>query len=136
MTIHKGGCHCGKVSFEVEAPADIEAVECNCSICSMTGFLHLFVSRRALKLLTDEAAIQTYTFGSHTAQHYFCRYSGIKTFYVPRSHPDGVSVNARCLEPGSVAEIRSTPFDGANWEDHVAELPSLDPQPDPERSRT
>ena len=44
---HRGACHCGRVRIEVEAPARIEAIECNCSICSMTGYLHLIVPTAA-----------------------------------------------------------------------------------------
>lgn len=125
LTVHRGGCHCGRVRFEVDAPADIEATECNCSICSMTAYWHLFVSRRHFRLLAGEDALSTYTFGSGVAQHYFCRHCGVKSFYVPRSHPDGYSVNVRCLEPGSVASVELSPFDGRNWERNIGKLSPL-----------
>jgi hypothetical protein len=35
---------------------------------------------------------------------------------VPRSHPDGYSVNARCLDPGTVEGVAITQLDGRNWE--------------------
>ena len=122
MTKHTGGCHCGRVRFEIEAPANIEATECNCSICSMCGFLHLFVSLANFRLLSGEEDLETYTFNSNVAQHYFCRRCGIKSYYVPRSHPDGISVNVNCLEPSTIASITTTPFDGRNWERNVAKL--------------
>lgn len=125
MTMHKGGCHCGKVSFEVDAPANIEAADCNCSMCSKTGYLHLFVSRKNFRLLSGEGELATYTFGSGIAQHYFCRTCGIKSFYVPRSHPDGYSVNVRCLEPATIESLVSTPFDGRNWEQNIDKLSPL-----------
>lgn len=125
MTIHKGGCHCGKVQFEVEAPADIVADQCNCSICRMTGYLHLIVAKDGFRLLSGEDDIETYTFNTGVAQHYFCRHCGIKSFYVPRSHPDGISVNTNCLDPVSIASLEVTPFDGANWEENVHKLSPL-----------
>jgi len=87
MSIHNGGCHCGKVRFEVTAPADIEVTHCNCSICRMTGYLHLIVSKDDFHLVSGKDDIETYTFNTGTAQHYFCRRCGIKSFYLPRSHP-------------------------------------------------
>jgi hypothetical protein len=116
MLTHKGGCHCGKVRFEVDAPADLEVLDCNCSICSKTGYLHLIVPRSHFRLLAGEEALSTYTFNTGTAKHYFCATCGIKPFYVPRSHPDGYSVNTRCLDPGTVRSLATTEFDGRNWE--------------------
>ena len=119
---HTGGCHCGRVRFEVDAPADIEADACNCSVCSMTGFLHLIVAKRAFRLLSGEADLSTYTFGTGVAQHHFCRHCGIKSWYVPRSHPHGVSVNVNCLERDTIRSVTETPFDGRNWEQNVSKL--------------
>jgi hypothetical protein len=116
MVVHRGGCHCGRVRFEVEAPAQIEVLECNCSVCRKTGYLHLIVPKSRFRLLTGEGDLGEYRFGTGVAQHLFCRHCGIKSFYVPRSHPDQVSVHARCLEAGSVLTMRVTPFDGQNWE--------------------
>ena len=125
MTTHKGGCHCGRVEFEIEAPAVVEAKRCNCSICSMCGFLHHFVSKKKFRLIKGEDALTTYTFNSGVAQHYFCRHCGIKSFYVPRSHPDGISVNVNCLDPVSILTVKETPFDGRNWEQNIAELSQI-----------
>ena len=124
--VHRGGCHCGRVRFEVDAPADLEVSECNCSICSRTGFLHLIVPSSHFRLLAGREALASYRFHTGTAEHLFCSVCGIKSFYVPRSHPDGYSVNARCLDPASVASVAVVRhFDGANWEAHAAELPPL-----------
>ncbi len=122
MTTHKGGCHCGSVQFEIEASAVINAARCNCSICDMCGFLHLFVSKKNFRLQKGDEALTTYTFNTGVAQHYFCKYCGIKSFYVPRSHPHGVSINVNCLDPSSVESVVETPFDGRNWEQNVSEL--------------
>jgi hypothetical protein len=120
---HVGGCHCGRVSFEVEAPADIEAYECNCSICRRTAYLHLIVPSSRFHLQSGESELVSYRFNTGIANHLFCRVCGIKSFYVPRSHPESVSVNVRCLDAATIGRLRITPFDGANWEQHVAELP-------------
>lgn len=122
LTTHKGGCHCGRVRFEVDAPDTISATRCNCSICTMVGYLHLFVGKKHFRLLQGEEAIHTYTFNSGVAQHYFCKHCGVKSFYVPRSHPDGFSVNVNCLEPVSIVSVEEEPFDGRNWEQNIAGL--------------
>jgi len=122
MTTHHGGCHCGRVRFEFEAPAVLEVTDCNCSICSKSGYLHLFVGRDDFRLLSGEDMLETYTFNTGVAKHHFCRICGVKSFYVPRSHPDGISVNARCLDPGTAKHIKVVPFDGVNWEQNVAKL--------------
>jgi hypothetical protein len=119
---HAGGCHCGRVRFEVDAPARIEALDCNCSMCAMSGFLHLIVPRERFRLLQGEHELSTYTFNTGVAQHRFCRACGIKAWYVPRSHPDGIDVNVRCLDPQTIEAVVTTPFDGRRWEHSVAAL--------------
>ena len=125
MTLHRGGCHCGDVAFEVEAPPELTVQECNCSICSMTGFLHLIVPASRFRLLRGADCLTTYTFNTGTARHLFCRRCGIKSFYVPRSNPDGYSVNARCLDASTIGELVVEPFDGRHWEDSAAALQHL-----------
>lgn len=119
--LYQGGCHCGAIKFEVEAPEDIEAEDCNCSICRMTGFLHLIVPHAKFKLLQGNEAITTYRFNTGVAQHKFCRACGVKPFYIPRSNPDGIDVNVRCLstQPRS---LKVLPFDGQNWEENAHTL--------------
>lgn len=119
-TTYSGNCHCGAVRFEVTAPARPEVIECNCSICSMTGYLHVIVPASNLRLLAGQDALTTYTFNTGTAKHTFCKHCGIKPFYVPRSHPDGYSVNLRCLDPQPVGSIDLRQFDGRNWEQAAA----------------
>ena len=115
---HSGGCHCGRVRFEVLAPAILEVGECNCSMCSKTGYLHLMVPAAQFKLVSGEDALTRYQFNTKTAKHFFCSHCGIKSFYVPRSHPDGYSINARCLDEGTVEGMTVTQIDGKNWEKH------------------
>lgn len=128
MTAHKGGCHCGRVQFEVEAPADLELHDCNCSICSMTGYQHLIVAKSAFTLISGEKQLGCYTFNTGKARHYFCTNCGIKSFYVPRSNPDGYSVNARCLDPSTVRSTTLIRFDGQNWEANAGSLKHLTDQ--------
>jgi hypothetical protein len=82
----------------------------------MTGFLHLIVPRSQFRLLRGSDRLAEYTFNTGVAKHIFCRRCGIKSFYVPRSHPDGISVHARCLDPSTIASMRIEPFEGRNWE--------------------
>lgn len=116
MIKHQGGCHCGRVRFEVLASSIINVSECNCSICSKSGYLGMIVSQDRFTLKSGEKCLTEYTFDSGVAKHLFCKHCGIKSFYIPRSHPDGVSVNARCLDPGTVEKMNITKFDGQNWE--------------------
>jgi hypothetical protein len=116
LITHAGGCHCGRVRFEVIAPAQLQVSECNCSICSKSGYLHLVVPADRFKLLSGADVLTTYTFNTGTAKHLFCSVCGVKSFYVPRSHPDGFSVNARCLDPGTVTGMSIRQTDGRNWE--------------------
>jgi hypothetical protein len=125
LVTHRGGCHCGRVRFEVDAPADIAALDCNCSICRMTGFLHLIVPATRFRLLSGADALGEYTFNTGAAKHRFCRYCGIKSFYIPRSHPDGVDVNVRCLDAGSVASIDISAFDDADRDAATAAIAHL-----------
>jgi hypothetical protein len=121
MTTHSGGCHCGRVRFEVMAPAKLEVADCNCSMCSKLGYLHLIVPADRFKLISGEEALSTYSFNTHTAKHLFCTTCGVKSFYIPRSHPDGISVNARCIDSPTVHSISVTPFNGRDWERGRAE---------------
>jgi hypothetical protein len=122
--IYRGGCHCGAIQYEVEAPERITCAYCNCSICAKSGFLHLIVPPSKFNLLRGEEFLTTYAFNTGVAQHRFCRICGIKSFYIPRSNPDGYSVNVRCLEP-QPRELIIEPFDGKNWEIHAHKLAHL-----------
>jgi hypothetical protein len=113
---HHGGCHCGAVQFSIFAPENIRAKRCNCSICRQTGFVHLIVEEKDFTLLQGENALSEYTFNTGTAKHLFCKHCGIKSFYVPRSHPDGFSVNVNCLDTDHIASLKLADFDGQNWE--------------------
>jgi hypothetical protein len=116
MVTHTGGCHCGRVRFAVTAPADLDVTDCNCSICSKAGFLHLIVPADRFVLLSGGDDLTTYTFNTGAAKHTFCSHCGVKSFYIPRSHPDGISVNVRCIDSGTIASMNVKPFDGSNWE--------------------
>ena len=116
MIQHRGRCHCGRVRFEVLAPAVINVSQCNCSICTKSGYLGMIVPRARFTLNSGEESLTEYTFDSGVAKHLFCKHCGIKSFYIPRSHPDGVNVNARCLDSGTVEKMNIKQFDGQNWE--------------------
>jgi hypothetical protein len=111
----EGGCHCGRVRFRVTA--DLERVtECNCSICSKKGILHLIVAPEQFELISGKDELTTYRFNTGVAKHMFCRHCGIHPFYVPRSDPDKIDVNARCLDDVDLAAVPRKTFDGRNWE--------------------
>lgn len=121
MNTFCGSCHCGAIQFEIQAPDEIEVEDCNCSICSKVGFLHLILPLSRFKLLQGKDSIETYTFNSGVAKHTFCKTCGIKPFYTPRSNPDGIDINVRCLDtkPNTINIVK---FDGQNWEDNAANL--------------
>lgn len=121
---YTGGCHCGAVRFEVDAQEKVVCQECNCSICSKSGYIHLIVANSKFRLLQGKENLSTYTFDSGEAKHYFCKTCGIKSFYIPRSNPDGFDINLRCLDQ-QPNDVVIEPFDGKNWELHAHELKHL-----------
>ena len=122
-----GGCHCGAVRFEAKLPAKVAAQSCNCSICVMTGFVHVIVPEARFRLVQGSGDLTTYTFNTGVARHLFCARCGVKSFYRPRSNPDGWSVNARCLDEADGLEIEA--FDGQNWEANAPALAHLSRDP-------
>ena len=122
---HIGSCHCGAVVIEVEAPPELVAHECNCSMCTRTGHLDLIVPADRFRLVSGQDALATYTFNTGVAKHYFCRTCGCRPYYVPRSNPDGFSVNVRCLDKATVERLEILPFDGQNWEQSAGALAHL-----------
>ena len=116
-----GGCHCGAVRFSASMPdPPVPALACNCSICSVTGLLHVMVPHDRFELLTGRDSLTSYRFGSGAADHLFCSNCGVKSFYQPRSHPDAWSVNVNCLD--DAPELSVEQFDGRNWEQAKARL--------------
>ena len=116
--VHEGACHCGAVVFRVRVDA-YEAIECDCSICLKKGFLHLIVEPEAFELVRGGDALAEYRFGTGVAVHRFCRTCGVHPFYTPRSHPDSIDVNVRCLDSGLVGRFVVKPFHGQAWEENV-----------------
>ena len=116
---YQGSCHCGRVRFRVTGNL-ADTVDCNCSMCTKKGFLHLIVAPDAFQLLQGDDALTTYRFNTMVARHTFCRHCGVHPFYVPRSHPDKIDVNVRCLAGVDPTLLRPRPFDGRNWEATMA----------------
>ncbi|HEX6767204.1 MAG TPA: GFA family protein [Polyangiaceae bacterium] len=117
--VYEGGCHCGRVRFRATLDLN-DVVECNCSICTKKGFLHAIIAPEKFELASGADELTTYTFNTKTARHTFCKHCGIHAFYVPRSHPDKIDVNVRCLDGVELVLVRPKPFDGKNWEQTVA----------------
>jgi hypothetical protein len=118
---YEGGCHCGAVRFRVMVEK-YEAIECNCSICTKKGFLHLIVPAENFTLLKGDNYLTNYQFNTGTAKHLFCKNCGIHAFYRPRSHPNGFSVNLRCLDEDLLKQFQIIPFDGKNWEKNIDKI--------------
>jgi len=115
--MHKcsGGCHCGRVKFEIEIPDKIIVHRCNCSICQKSGYLHLIVAADRFHLLSGEDSLVDYRFHTGVARHLFCNHCGIKSFYVPRSHPESFSVNLNCIDVPAGVDVTIEAFDGRHW---------------------
>ncbi|WP_324828076.1 GFA family protein [Qipengyuania zhejiangensis] len=112
----EGGCHCRKVRFAIEIEPPVTLLACNCSICTMTGFLHLIVPQECFTLVAGGEALTSYRFGTGKAEHLFCQTCGVKSFYRPRSHPESFSVSFHCLDNPEAIEAVEQPFDGRNWD--------------------
>ena len=129
FTWRAGGCHCGGVRFEVALPGEVEALTCNCSMCAKTGFVHLIVPESRFRLTKGAERLSEYSFNTRVAKHLFCVECGVKSFYRPRSNPDGWSVNARCLDSLEGVTLQIEAFDGQNWEANAAGLAHLSQEP-------
>ncbi|MCI4646444.1 MAG: GFA family protein [Hyphomonadaceae bacterium] len=119
---HSGGCHCGAVRFEVDLPEAFEVEDCNCSICAMSGNIHVIVPSAYFRMLKGTDAMTEYTFNTGAAKHLFCKTCGVKSFYIPRSNPDGYAVTWRCLDAWDQLDVTVNSFDGQNWEQNAAAL--------------
>ena len=120
MATYTGGCHCGRIRFEVEGR--LEAVSaCNCSICGKTGYRHWTVEPSQLRLLSRPGDWTTYRFLTGKAENRFCPTCGISPFRVPRSDPDKITVNARCLDGVDAEALPLTRFDGQHWDASMRE---------------
>jgi hypothetical protein len=118
--IHEGGCHCGSVRFRLRGELGV-VTECNCSMCTKKGYLHVIVARERFELLRGEDALATYTFNTQVAKHHFCTTCGVHSFYVPRSDPDKIDVNARCLDGIDVDALAVERFEGRRWKKAMAD---------------
>ena len=110
---HTGGCHCGKVRFEVTTdPA--QAMACNCSICAKHGLWLTFVKPEQFKLVSGLDDLGEYRFNKHVIQHQFCRGCGVESFARGETR-DGkpmFAINVRCLHGVDVSKLSPKPFDG------------------------
>jgi hypothetical protein len=122
MPTYDGSCHCGRVRFRVTAALD-RLVDCNCSVCTRKGFIHLIVAPEQFELVAGSDELALYQFNTKAARHQFCRVCGIHPFYVPRSDPDKIDVNVRCLEGVELSTLTIAPFDGRHWEEAVTSAP-------------
>ncbi|WP_297776683.1 GFA family protein [Mycobacterium sp.] len=115
MTTWKGGCHCGRIAFEVDGGIDA-VVECNCSHCRPKGYLLWYRPREALRLSTPEADMSTYRFNRHAIAHHFCPVCGVAPF--ADGERDGqrmAAVNVRCLEGVEPTELNIRHVDGRSF---------------------
>jgi len=119
---HKGACHCGAVTFEVNLEPDLIVYECNCSMCKYLGYVHVLVSDEEFRISQGGEKLTSYRFNTKTADHLFCSICGVKNFYKPRSNPEGWSVSLRALDEAKFGSIDKREFDGEHWEENIDTL--------------
>ncbi len=119
---HYGSCHCKNVQYKIISPKEIDIISCSCSICILEDYMHLIVNKSKFNLFKGKNELVEYSFNSHEAKHYFCKICGIKSFYIPRSHPDSISVNFRCINNNKLKIKNIIEFDGKNWEKNISSL--------------
>ena len=110
---YSGGCHCGKVRYEVTVDLSEPAVTCNCSMCGRSGTMLRFVPASSFKLLSGEDSLTEYRFNSKVINHLFCKVCGIKSFAAGKG-PNGETraINVRCLDDVDVQQIPTRHVDG------------------------
>jgi Uncharacterized conserved protein len=125
MVTHLGSCHCKQIKFEVLGEKNIKVLDCTCSICSILNYKHYIVDKSQFKLLKGKKYLSTYTFNTNVAKHLFCKNCGIKSFYIPRSHPDSVSVNLNCIHSKTINKVKIIKFDGKHWNKNINKIKSF-----------
>jgi len=125
MVTHLGSCHCKQIQFEVIGEKNIKVLDCSCSICSILNYKHYIVDKSQFKLLKGKKYLSTYTFNTNVAKHLFCKNCGIKSFYIPRSHPDSISVNLNCIHSKTINNVKIIKFDGKHWKKNINKIKSF-----------
>ena len=125
MVTHLGSCHCKQIQFEVLGEKNIKVLDCSCSICSILNYKHYIVDKSQFKLLKGKKYLSTYTFNTNVAKHLFCKNCGIKSFYIPRSHPDSISVNLNCIHSKTINNVKIIKFDGKHWKKNINKIKSF-----------
>ena len=125
IVTHLGSCHCKQIQFEVIGEDNIKVLDCSCSICSIINYKHYIVDKSQFKLLKGKKYLSTYTFNTNVAKHLFCKNCGIKSFYIPRSHPDSISVNLNCIHSKTINNVKIIKFDGKHWKKNINKIKSF-----------
>ncbi|QCI65601.1 GFA family protein [Phreatobacter stygius] len=109
MGRHFGSCHCGAVSFRLDADI-VELTTCDCSLCAKRNALMTKVHESQLTILSGADALRLYEWNTRRAKHYFCSVCGIYTFHRKRAAPDHYGVNIFCLDDfdPSAVPVRAT----------------------------
>ena len=125
MITHLGSCHCKQIQFEVTGKNNIQVLDCSCSICSIVNYKHYVVDKSQFKLLKGKKYLSTYTFNTKVAKHMFCKICGIKSFYIPRSHPESISINLNCINSKTINKVKIIKFDGKHWKKNINKIKLL-----------
>lgn len=112
---YTGGCHCGKVRYEVKADLS-QTITCNCSFCAKSGAILTFVPADDFKLVSGADSLSDYQFNKKIIHHHFCKACGIRSFAraTKPDGTDGIAVNVRCLDNVDSSTLNPHPYDGRN----------------------
>jgi len=112
MNTHKLTCHCGAIELAVKLSDGLStARRCDCSFCRRRGAIAVSVNLGDLKVIKGADKLTLYTWGSHTAKHYFCAICGNYTHHQRRSNPNEFGVNVAAISGVNPRDLKNVPWD-------------------------
>ena len=97
-TITTGGCHCGSLRYEFDAPLE-DIAHCHCSICRRTsgGIVMTWISVPVTSFKWIEGSPTTYDSGP-TCVRYFCNNCGAQLALLSRNSPEEIDVTVATFD--------------------------------------
>ena len=111
-------CHCGRATIHLPRKPD-SVTECNCSLCSKTGFRGVYFRSDELVIDGDfDSYVRSDLSQAYLATHR-CSCCGVATHWTPLGEPphERMGVNARLIDPALLEGVTVQKVDGANWDE-------------------